>query len=183
MSPNTFLARHSALIAALTTLDMTPITVIAKTPRFEGIQIDRYVLESTKLRKFTSYASKIASGTLTYDKNFRHPSNPPGPALIDCETTQRIGVTYIIKRSNRFRFDNVKAKYVWTHSHVNSADFDLTLFHSKPYVRGQDVALYSSGIELTDELRVNGTISLRVTVGKWPILENSFALNNCTRPN
>lgn len=166
-------------LAALMLLMLPQSISIAQTPRFEGVQLVRFVLETTKFSEFDEYKKGIIAGTLSYDDKYRHPHLPPGPAVIDCASTRRIGVTFLLKRKTRAHPETATAYMHWTHSNAEIEKDVQDHSHRKFFRDGEDGILVSESIELTDAMRVNGIISLRVVVGTHEVLWNSFALASC----
>ena len=161
------------------TLVVIPVTSLAKEPKYQAVQLVRYVLETPELPLSSSYRDKIRRRVLTYDDEYRHPDVPDGPAQVDCANTRRIGVSYYLIRTNRMVAKHVKSHIIWTHSNVESDNSSMDSDHAHYYIRGQNSVLESHGLELTEELRVDGVLTVRVSVGKYEILENSFNLIGC----
>ena len=166
-------------LAAIFLLLVAPVNSVAETPRFEGIQLVRYVLETERFIRYRAYAKKIISEELPYDDEYRHPYHPPGPAPVDCARTGRIGVTFLLQRKTKSYRETVTAYFVWTHSSIKTAKVIKKESCRAHFFDGYDGVLVSSGLTLTDEMSVDGTISVQVKVGGRDILKNSFSLRQC----
>lgn len=152
---------------------------IAKAPRFEGTQLVRFVLETKRIPKYRDYRRSVVAGTLTYDDKYRQPHSPPGPAPIDCARTRLIGVTYLLKRNTK-SYDEPVVEYVsWTHSTVKLGKRTEKHNHQTSFEDGQNGQILTESLTLTDEMRVNGIISVRIKAGRHKVLENSFSLSQC----
>ena len=182
---NTIAEIRTIMLVTIVLLGMVPVASIATAPRYEGIQLVRYVLETDHFTYKSIYWSRVKNGTLTYDNKYRDPFDPLGPTPIDCTNTRRIGVTFIVNRLIKTKIEHVTTRFVWTHSNVESNESDTkwtyTHSHSRAFLIGHRNQYFSGGLNLTDELRVDGIISVRVTIGKHEILENSFSLSQCTQ--
>jgi hypothetical protein len=173
-------SRRILALTAIVPLVLPPGISIAKSPRFEGIQLVRYVLKTTKIPDIHSYWREIENGTLVFDEEYRHPSYPPGPTDVDCTEANRIGVAFMVTRSPAIMNEHARAKFVWTHATVELDDPAATNYKTRSFVRGENAKYFSGGFNLTDTSRVDGVISVRVTIGKYVIVENSFRLIGCT---
>ena len=174
--------RKSAL-ASIVLLVAISFASVANAEGYEAIQLVRDVLETDQLQNYENYRRQVSRGTLFYDNEYRPPNDPPGPTPIDCAKTRRIGVTFGVKRSRDRHDERVMARFVWTHSNVKSDDPDMqwTATYSilRHFNRGENTRVYSDGLILTDKLKVDGIISIRVSVGKNEVLRNSFSLSQC----
>lgn len=177
MSIKAMVIMRRVTVAAMSLLIVIPVASLAA--KYEGVQIVRYVLKTSTHPKWYRYRDKIQRGVLKYDDEYRRPDYPLGPAQVNCANTRRIGVTFWVKRTGRIMPKDFEMHIVWAHSNVESDDTHLDYYHSHSFHRGQDVWLESIGLELTDELRVNGVLSIRISIGKYEILENSFKLIAC----
>ena len=163
---------------AVVPLVLTPDISLAKSARFEGIQLVRYVLKTTRVPR--SYWRSVQSGSLVFDDEYRHPSHPSGPTHVDCATANRIGVAFMVKRSPTIMNKHATVKFVWTHASDELHDPLETYYQTRTFIRGESALLYGGGFNLTDTSRVDGVISVRVTIGKYEIIENSFRLIGCS---
>ena len=168
-----------AMTAAMITLVVIPVTSLAKEPKYQALQLVRYVLETPELPHSSLYFDKIRKRVLIYDDEYRHPDKPHGPAQVACANTRRIGMTYYLIRARRIMPKHVKTHVIWAHSNVESDNSSMDYYHAHYFIRRQNAVLESHGLELTEELRVDGVLTVRVSVGKYEILENSFHLIGC----
>lgn len=136
-----------AVLVALSAMINSPH---AHSKRYEGVQVVRYVIETPRLNKLTNYYQSIRRGSLKYDDRFRQPDFPLGSAIVDCQKTGRVGVTFFVKRSTAIVFG-----------------------------RGEHVMLRGGGLELTDNLKVDGLLTVRVSLDGQEIVQNSFSLQGC----
>jgi len=166
-------------LTALLLLSVAPSGSHAREPRYEGTQLVRFVLATEKIPNYEEYRESIIDGTLTYDDEYRHPHVPPGPAPIDCEKTGRLGVTFLLQRKTRFHPETVTTYVFWTHSNVEMDKRVAAHNHQRHFKDGENGVIMSESLQLTDAMRVNGTISLRIVAGRQEILTNSFVLNSC----
>ncbi len=88
-------------------------------------------------------------------------------------------MTYYVKRTPSSVPKNVKTHIIWTHSNVESDNTSMDFYHSPYFRKFQKAYLCSHGLELTEELKVDGVLTLRVLVDKYEIIENSFNLVGC----
>ena len=185
MSMNSVAKARTIVAVMVVLLGIVPISSTAGAPRYEAVQLVRYVLESDRIPHLSSYWAKVRNGSLYYDNEYRHPTDPPGPTPVDCTDTRRIGVTFIVTRRDTRNFETVWARIVWTHSNFKTNDASTMWTHtdtgSRVFHQRQDSEYYSYGLVLKDELRVDGIISVRVLVGGNIVLENAFYLSQCER--
>lgn len=151
--------------------------------RYEGIQLLRYALETDEPVFSAAYWHGLAKGTLYYDKRFRPPNDPPGPTPVDCINTRRVGVAFVVTRTAPTTTRIITARLRWSHSDVRSGstgtNWTRTTVYPSGFHRRQRSHLYSSGLNIPDELRVDGIISVRVSVGSNELFQNSFQLIGC----
>ena len=159
---------------------LAPSLSVAGSPRWEGIHLVRLVFEKNSNATInSSYYHEIRTGTLTFDKEFRHPSIPAAPAPVDCASTERVGLTFLAKRSTSFRAKNVKLRYEWTHSSVQAGHSPVVYYRTRVFLREEKAKLFSSRIRLTQKFRVDGVLSVEVSIGKNTIARDSFRLSGC----
>ena len=169
-------------IACLFLLVTLPSGSIAKTPRFEADQLVRFVLEN-RTQWHNRYHRKVIMGTLTFDDKYRHPFEPPGPAPIDCARTSAIGVTFLVKRKTKSNPETIRTYNFWAHSNVELGDYNEKHEHVHHFRNGQNGIVVTEVLRLTDKMRVDGTITIRVEAGRHEVLQNSFSLSHCPRTN
>ena len=170
-------------LAAIIFLVIVPAGSIAKMPRFEGTQLVRYVLETKRFAGFSTYRRKVIAGTLIYGNEYRNPHDPPGPSPVDCARTGRIGLTFMLTRKTKSYPETVTVYFVWTHSNIKLGEPIEKQNFRRFFEDKQDGMTVSSGLTLTDEMRVDGTVSVRVKVGRHNVVDNSFSLSRCTPAN
>jgi len=90
-----------------------------------------------------------------------------------------LGVTFLLQRKTRFHPETVTTYVFWTHSNVEMDKRVAAHNHQRHFKDGENGVIMSESLELTDAMRVNGTISLRIVAGRQEILTNSFVLNSC----
>ena len=165
--------------AAVFLFVIAPLGTMAKSPRFEATQLVRYVLETTHFPNYDEYRRKVFAGTLTYDDEYRHPHDPPGPTPVNCVSAAMIGVTLLLKRNSKSYGETVRVYMFWTHSNV---EFDKRVRehnHIRHFKDGADGSLFNESLRLIDDLKVDGVISVRIKAGRHEVLNNSFALTDC----
>lgn len=149
---------------------------------YEVVQLARYVLESTQFPGTQHFAS-ILRGTPQYGDEYHHPNQPAGPIPVNCENTRMLAVGFMMKReeklrNKRKRFD---IRYVWSHSSVESFDKNLDR-NDVLWFRKSRTRIYPKvHLEIPDELKVDGVISLQASIGRDVILYNSFELLDCPK--
>ncbi len=170
-------------IAILAAVLFLPVCIMADSPRYDGIQLVRYVLTTDELADPREYFKQVETGTLIYDSTYRHPTEPPGPAPVDCAATRRIGITFMVNRRVSRSYETLRVQYSWRHvtSDHGSGDESWSVSNQFPIVYGarRNNQVLSFGIVLTDARKVDGLVTVRVSVGKFQLLENAFRLIGC----
>ncbi len=164
--------------AILNNLGCTTTTQKASPP-FEANQLVRYAVKTDFRIEYAAYYLKLSSGALTYDNQFRLPNDPAGPAVVDCSGIGRVGVSYLLKRKSNRSAQNLSIYAHWAHTAVNNGGIIQKQQHREHFAEGQDGSFRSASLALTEGLRVDGIISVRVFVGTDILLENSFRIIGC----
>lgn len=151
----------------------------ADTATFEATQLVRYAIDTERLLGTQKYFRDVGRGVFTYDDQYRHPTEPSGPTYVNCSKTKRIGVTYFLQRDATKLSQYVTMYAYWSHSAVNDGEVIQTQQQRDLFVVEQGGTVASSGLPLTGALRVNGLVTVRITVENEPAFENSFIINGC----
>lgn len=143
-------------------------------------QLVRYVLDSTQLPSGL-HLNAVVSGKADYDDEIRHPYDPPGPARVDCRATKLIGVRYRVKRpkKNKFKRESFDLNIAWSHSTATSSDKALQQADRLSFQKSSFRLFPLATLELFDEIRVDGVLTLEISIGQHVLLSNSFELTGC----
>ncbi len=150
--------------------------------------IGRYALETNAFHDLYDHVESVEPSGINYDKEFQHPHLPPGPLLIDCQLTHRIGATLAIdippERPFRYRpglrsddswFKTIKVRYEWSHSNAKGLGRS---YYVTPSAFSSGNVL-SGGFTLTRKTRVEGVWILSVTYNGEEIYRTGFQLFRC----
>ena len=141
------------------------------------------MLKTKRLPHVRAYFREVRRGTLFYDEEYRHPSDPPGPAHVNCIETHRVGVTFLVQRSTALWDEPVNIQFIWKHSEIDSDDASGNHYKKLIFHRGDKAKIFSGGVILTDELKVDGIVWIRAKINDREIVENSFLLIGCPKAN
>ena len=182
------------LIALATGLVLSLSLFAARADDSPGIfAIGRYTLPTNRFHDLGDHVESLEPGGIKYDREFRHPHLPPGPVVIDCQKTHRIGVTLAVTsppepertsvgpqgKSPSAWAKRLKVRYHWTHSE----DEALSRSHYVEPDFFSNGHILSSGMTLTKKRRVDGTWNIRVTHEGEEIYRTSFELVRCPAAN
>ena len=147
---------------------------------YEVVQFARYALDSTQFPGTQHFAS-ILRGTPEYGDEYHHPNHPPGAIRVDCERTKMLAVGFMMKRAERLRNKRKRfdVRYVWSHSTVMSSGKALDRNDVLWFRKGRTRIYPKTKLEIPDELKVDGIITLQASIGPDEIFRNSFELRDC----
>ena len=157
----------------------------------EIFAIARYVLPTNRFWDLSDHVGSDVPGGIKYDNEFRHPHQPIGGLMIDCDLTHRIGVTLAVVNpagkkseisSGELRGDTwakkLKVKYHWSHSTSEHLDFSYYVVPTSGW-SGPDNIL-SDGMTLTKKNRIDGVWKVAVTHNDDTIYQTDFQLVGCS---
>ena len=147
----------------------------------EVAQLVRYVLDTTQLPG-RLHLNAVVGGKVEYDDEIRHPQDPPGPTVVDCQATQLLGLRYRVKRPkrNKYKREAFDITIKWTHTDVASNNEALQQPDRYRFNKSQFRLFPVATLELFDEIRVDGILTLEISTESRVLLRNSFELSGCS---
>ena len=182
--------KQLVLVAIAAGLVLSFCFVPAWTDEAPGIfAIGRYTLPTNRFHDLDDHVESLEPGGIKYDREFRHPHLPPGPVVVDCQLTHRIGVTLAVasppkserpalelqKRSPAAWAKKFKVKYHWSHSE----DDTLSRSHYVTPDSFRNGHIVSSGMTLSKKRRVDGIWNVSVTYENKVVYRTAFELVRC----
>ncbi len=147
---------------------------------FEVVQLMRYALHEPRWPG-SQHFNAMLRGDVRVGDEYHYPNEPPGALPVDCNNTEMLGIHYLVKRTKKHQYRRKKldVRYVWKHSNFaldnEEADYNRVYW----YFKGESSLVLGESIELRDETKINGVISLEASIGSDVILRNSFELTGC----
>ena len=146
---------------------------------FQAIQLARYAPDDSNWLASPAYYAML-KGNFEFGENIFYPHEPPGALPVDCNSTEMLGIYYMIKRTKKhqYRKNRLEIRFVWRHllwPEHNLNDYNRVYWYRK----GRSNIKLGEGIHLIESIRINGIISVEASVGSDIILRNSFELTGC----
>ena len=172
-------ARTAALLLA--TIAAPAAQAFTEPEELQVAQLVRYVLDTTELPG-RLHLNAVVAGKVDYDDEIRHPQEPPGPTVVDCRATKLVGLRYRVKRpkKNKYKREAFDISVKWTHSAVESNNEALKQTDRFAFHKSNFRLFPVATLELFDEIRVDGILTLEISTESRVILSNSFELSGCS---
>ena len=152
--------------------------------QLEAIPLVLIAHRTSSVNRLTDDRSKIALGTLEYDRVQRFHPEDPAVLTLNCEPVERLGVWYVLYRKKRratprtytptFNWsfkDGAEAVVVDEHTH--STHF------SSHFAGGQKQFLNLEYLQLSESLKRDGVFDLVVLLEGQELFSASFGLQGC----
>ena len=169
------------VIVIIVMLSLSPNVASDETSQYEVVQIGRYVLDSPEMPGFKYiYAMSRSNSVILDDEN--PPFDPPGPAPVDCDSTEMLSVRFLVRRhkKHQFRRDSIYVDFTWSHSEIELDRDDSVNDGRVKFGRGQTTIFLSPKFLLVDKYRTDGVLSLEASIGPDAAKRIEFELTGCS---